>query len=105
MAKIAMKSKRRRKTTAGKVKKVKDPNAPKRALSAYVLRQGGTHANILKHPNFSVTDVARELGVRWKTIKDKSKYEKEAAKDKAHTKRRRRAQGQVIVIVDDSIDP
>ena len=41
-------------------------------------------ANILKkHPNYSVTDVAKELGVRWKTIKDKSKYEKEAAKDKA----------------------
>ena len=85
MAKIAMKSKKTtKKTTAGKVKKVKDPNAPKRALSAYMFFAKAERPNILKkHPNYSVTDVAKELGVRWKTIKDKSKYEKEAAKDKA----------------------
>ena len=85
MAKIAMKSKKTtKKTTAGKVKKVKDPNAPKRALSAYMFFAKAERPNILKkHPNYSVTDVAKELGVRWKTIKDKSKYQKEAAKDKA----------------------
>jgi hypothetical protein len=86
MAKIAMKSTKKttKKTAAGKVKKVKDPNAPKRALSAYMFFAKDQRANILKkNPNFSVTDVAKELGVQWKTIKDKSKYEKEAAKDKA----------------------
>ena len=84
MAKIAAKKTTKTKKTAVKAKKVKDPNAPKRPLSAYMFFAKAERPNILKkHPNYSVTDVAKELGVRWKTIKDKSKYEKEAAKDKA----------------------
>ena len=41
------------------MKKVKDPNAPKRALSAYMFFAKAERANIFKkHPNYSVTDVA-----------------------------------------------
>ena len=84
MAKVAKKTPVK-KTAKGKVaKKVKDPNAPKRALSAYMFFAKDQRGNILKkHPNFSVTDVAKELGVQWKKLGDKSKYEAEAAKDKA----------------------
>ena len=82
MAKVAKKTPVK-KTAKGKVaKKVKDPNAPKRALSAYMFFAKDQRANILKkNPTFGVTDVAKELGVQWKKLCDKSKYEAEAAKD------------------------
>lgn len=87
MAKMAAKAKtptKAKKTTATKTKKVKDPNAPKRPLSAYMFYAKEQRAAILKkNPGFGVTDVAKELGKQWATTKDKSKYEKEAAKDKA----------------------
>jgi hypothetical protein len=85
MAKMAAKTKTTKKTTkATKVKKVKDPNAPKRPLSAYMFFAKDQRAAILKkNPSFGVTDVAKALGAQWAKTTDKSKYEKEAAKDKA----------------------
>merc|ERR1712205_28015 len=77
MAKIAAKK------TAVKAKKVKDPNAPKRPLSAYMFFAKDQRAAILKkNPSFGVTDVAKALGAQWAKTTDKSKYEAEAAKDK-----------------------
>jgi hypothetical protein len=85
MAKVAKKTPTKKTPTKGKVaKKVKDPNAPKRALSAYMCFAKDQRGAILKkNPTFGVTDVAKALGAQWKTTKDKSKYEAEAAKDKA----------------------
>jgi hypothetical protein len=69
-----------------KRKRTKDPNAPKRALSAFFwfcnderprVKEGMTDA--------TVGEVAKELGRRWNdcTEEQKSKYEALAAKDKA----------------------
>jgi len=63
----------------------KDPNAPKRALSAFfffsqVKRQGVSQG----HPEWKVGSVAQELGRQWKdlTETEKKKYEEMAQRDK-----------------------
>lgn len=69
-----------------KRKRVKDPNAPKRALSAFFWFCNDERPRVkVVLPDSSVGDVAKELGRRWNDIheSDKSKYEALAAKDKA----------------------
>lgn len=47
-------------------KKVKDPNAPKQPLSAYFLYQNQERDKIKQaNPNFSICEIAKELGKRW----------------------------------------
>nr|CDJ83555.1 High mobility group domain containing protein [Haemonchus contortus] len=62
-------------------RKKKDPNAPKRAQSAYMLWLNENRAKLSK-PGMSVVDVSRAAGVEWATVKDKSKWEKMAAEEK-----------------------
>lgn len=72
-------------TGKGSRKRTKDPNAPKRALSAFFFFCGEFRGEIKEaNPDYSVGDVAKELGKRWEKISpsDKSKYEKMAAADK-----------------------
>jgi hypothetical protein len=72
-----------KKASTKKAKKEKDTNAPKRGATAYFLWLADNREAIKKgHPEFKVTDVAREGGVRWRALKDKKKYEDLAAKDK-----------------------
>uniref|UniRef100_F1LC94 FACT complex subunit SSRP1 n=1 Tax=Ascaris suum TaxID=6253 RepID=F1LC94_ASCSU len=59
----------------------KDPNAPKRAKSAYMFWLAENRARLSK-PGLSVIDVTRAAGAEWGTVKDKSKWEKMAAEDK-----------------------
>lgn len=69
-----------------KRKRVKDPNAPKRALSAFFWFCNDERPRVKEiMPESSVGDIAKELGRRWNDIapSDKSKYEGLAAKDKA----------------------
>ena len=70
-----------------KKKTVKDPNAPKKPLSAYMLWLGDNRARITKSlPKGSrVTEVAKQAGVEWKKVASKAKgpYEKKAEKAKA----------------------
>jgi high mobility group protein B1 len=69
-----------------KRKRVKDPNAPKRALSAFFWFCNDERPKVkATMPDSTVGDVAKELGKRWNTISgsEKSKYEALAAKDKA----------------------
>uniref|UniRef100_A0A915AIB8 HMG box domain-containing protein n=1 Tax=Parascaris univalens TaxID=6257 RepID=A0A915AIB8_PARUN len=70
---------------AGTIKKhkrqKKDPNAPKRAKSAYMFWLAENRARLSK-PGLSVVDVTRAAGAEWGTVKDKSKWEKMAAEDK-----------------------
>lgn len=64
-------------------KKEKDPNAPKRALSAFFFFCNEFRAEIKKaNPSYGVGDIAKELGKRWETVPDKAKYEAKAARDK-----------------------
>ena len=74
--------------TPKEVKKVKDPNAPKRAQSAYFIYCGDKRQEVMekmkKDGKIDVTAVSKELGVMWKNVSDKDKksYEKKAKKDK-----------------------
>ena len=70
-----------------KVRKVtqmkKDPNAPKRAKSAYLVYSAAVSKDIKKeNPSITPAEMMREVANRWKTVVDRSKYEKEAAADK-----------------------
>ncbi|VDO41603.1 unnamed protein product [Onchocerca flexuosa] len=60
---------------------LQDPNAPKRAKSAYMFWLSENRSRIAK-PGMSVIDVSKAAGIEWGKIKDKSKYEKMASQDK-----------------------
>ncbi|KRX38035.1 High mobility group protein 1.2 [Trichinella britovi] len=63
----------------------KDPNAPKRALSAFFFFSNSKRAEIQQaHPDWKVGQVAQELGRMWKAIDEdeKRKFEDMAAKDR-----------------------
>jgi len=70
----------------GKTKrKKKDPNAPKRPLSAFFLFCADERPAVkAAHPEYSVGDVAKEMGERWAKVDAtaKSKYEASAAVEK-----------------------
>ncbi|EGO52857.1 hypothetical protein GE21DRAFT_1005 [Neurospora crassa] len=83
MPKAAAKSK-----TTGKVEKrraKKDPNAPKRGLSAYMFFANEQRENVREeNPGVSFGQVGKILGERWKALSDKQRapYEAKAAADK-----------------------
>ncbi|VDP02661.1 unnamed protein product [Soboliphyme baturini] len=63
----------------------KDPNAPKRALSAFFFFSQGKRPEVQKgHPDYKVGQIAQELGRMWKELTDeqKKKYEEMALRDK-----------------------
>lgn len=65
--------------------KAKDPNAPKRPRSAYILFCNDKRPEVrAQNPEMKMPKVVQELGKLWKDLKDKKKqhYLSEAAKDK-----------------------
>ncbi|PVI07327.1 hypothetical protein DM02DRAFT_512695 [Periconia macrospinosa] len=79
------------KTTRGKGKKAeggkkkKDPNAPKRGLSAYMFFANDQRDKVREeNPGIKFGDVGKMLGEKWKTLSDKQRapYEAKAAADK-----------------------
>merc|ERR1712210_194654 len=76
-----------------KQRKKKDPNAPKRPMSAYFLFMNATRPTVRKeNPDASIGEVAKILGKMWGEIEpaDKAKYDKDAAAGTKKTRRRRR---------------
>ncbi|KAF8358731.1 hmg-3, partial [Pristionchus pacificus] len=71
-----------------KKKEKKDPNAPKRGMSAFMLWMGEARAGLKKEGD-SIGDVAKKAGELWKTITgdEKKKWEKKAAEDKERYER------------------
>jgi len=66
--------------------RVKDPNAPKRNKSSYLIFCEERREHIKKNnPSISSTQLIRELGSAWKTVSaaDKTRYEALAVKDKS----------------------
>ena len=66
-------------------KKGKDPNAPKRAMNAYMHYSSTNRAKIKEaDKEASVSDVAKKLGEAWRGLSDneRKRYEDMAAKDK-----------------------
>ncbi|KAH0832509.1 non-histone chromosomal protein 6 [Fonsecaea monophora] len=69
----------------GAEKKKKDPNAPKRGLSAYMFFANEQRENVREeNPGISFGQVGKVLGDKWKALSDKQRepYEKKAAADK-----------------------
>ncbi|KND95283.1 Non-histone chromosomal protein 6, partial [Tolypocladium ophioglossoides CBS 100239] len=63
----------------------KDPNAPKRGLSAYMFFANEQRENVRQeNPGISFGQVGKILGERWKALNDKQRtpYEAKAAADK-----------------------
>lgn len=70
--------------TTAKKRGKKDPNAPKRPLSAFFFFCQEFRSVIKKqNPSYGIGEISKLLGHQWETIGDKSKYESQAAKDKA----------------------
>jgi len=69
------------KKSTGGTKKAKDPNALKRAMSAFFFWMQENRER-LKKPGMGVADVAKAAGVEWAKLTDKTKWEKKAAEDK-----------------------
>ena len=65
---------------------LQDPNAPKRALSAYFCFTADVRAKVKAElgDDAKITDVAKALGAKWKKLSDKQKapYVKKNEKDK-----------------------
>ncbi|KAI9681965.1 MAG: Non-histone chromosomal protein 6 [Caeruleum heppii] len=69
----------------GDGKKKKDPNAPKRGLSAYMFFANEQRENVRdENPGISFGQVGKVLGERWKALNEKQRgpYEAKAAADK-----------------------
>ena len=50
-------------------KPMKDPNAPKKPLSAYFLYSQEERLRVKEeYPDYSITEIAKELGRRWATL-------------------------------------
>jgi len=68
-----------------KRKQIKDPNAPKRSLSAFFWFCNDERTKVKAlNPEYGVGDIAKELGKKWSDVEPstKSKYEAMAEKDK-----------------------
>ena len=59
------------KKASGGTKKAKDPNAPKRAMSAFFFWMQENRER-LKKPGMGVADVAKAAGEEWAKLTDKS---------------------------------
>lgn len=64
-------------------KRQKDPNAPKKPNTSYIIFCGEHRDKVRKeHPEMSAIDVTSRLGELWKSCKDRKKYEEAAERDK-----------------------
>ena len=67
-------------------KRKRDPNAPKRPMTAFMYFAREERPKVMKdNPNFSVPEIGKELGARWRKLGDneRAKFDALAAKDMA----------------------
>lgn len=72
--------------STGHSKRKKDPNAPKRPNSSYIIFCGDQREKVKKsNPDMSATEITSKLGELWKALpeKDRKKYADAADKDKS----------------------
>ena len=68
-----------------KAKRVKDKDAPKGKLGAYMMYTQSVRQSLKEeHPEMKMTELAKEMGARWKVMapEDKEQYEEMASLDK-----------------------
>ncbi|XP_069129064.1 high mobility group protein B1-like [Argopecten irradians] len=64
-------------------KRTKDPNAPKRSLSAFFFFCADERGKVkAKNPNWTVAEVAKDLGRQWEKCPNRPFYEQKAIADK-----------------------
>jgi hypothetical protein len=83
-------SKKERAPKQKKEKKVKDPNAPKGALGAYMFFCKDQRDQVKKeHPDWGVAEIGKHLGAEWKNLTDEEKqpYVDQAKEDKERYKK------------------
>lgn len=71
--------------TSNRTRKTKDPNAPKRSRSAYIIFCNENRSSVQNNnPELGAKDVTKTLAKMWKSLPDKKKvtYNKKAAADK-----------------------
>lgn len=77
------KPRERKEKSSKKSKKDRDENAPKRATSAFLYWLNENREKIKKeNPGIKITEISKKAGEIWSELKDKSEWEKQAAKDK-----------------------
>ena len=67
-------------------KRKRHPNAPKRPMTAFMYFAREERPKVMKdNPNFSVPEIGKELGARWRKLEDneRAKFDALAAKDMA----------------------
>lgn len=72
-------------TSGKRKKKKKDPNAPKKALSAYFLFSMAERPKVkAENPDIKFGDIARMISARYKAMSDseRAKWDKKAAAEK-----------------------
>lgn len=73
-----------RKKRVTRKKQTRDPNAPKRPLSSYMIFSSETRGKVLEEtPGLSVADVGKALGARWKSLspEDKAVFEAKVGRE------------------------
>jgi hypothetical protein len=76
---------RAKRTTKGEGRKKKDPNQPKRGLSAYMFFANEQRDKVREdNPGIKFGEVGKKLGEQWKSLseKDKEPYDAKAKADK-----------------------
>jgi len=94
MPKTAAASKTKAKATRGGDKKKKDPNAPKRGLSAYMFFANEQRETVREeNPGITFGQVGKVLGDKWKALSEKQRvpYENKAKTDKERYEREKAA--------------
>lgn len=77
------KPREKKEKTGKKKKKDRDENAPKRAITAFLVWLNENREKIKKeNPGIKVTEISKKAGEMWSEMKDKSEWEARAAKDK-----------------------
>jgi len=68
---------------SGKKRKARDPNMPKRPLSAFIFFSCSRRASlVLEHPDMKPTECLQRMGKEWKELVDREQYHAMAALDR-----------------------
>ena len=84
-----------------KAKTKSDPNAPKRACSAFILFSNDERANVKRnHPEFRGADIYRQLGERWGALDadTKARYAALYAENKVKAEDAKRVYAESVVV-------
>jgi hypothetical protein len=66
-----------------RVKRVKDPNAPKKAMTAFILFGNEERPKLkAKRPELTFGEIGKELGKQWKALTEESKLKYKAMAEK-----------------------